>query len=60
MDKMRKEAELNGIIDSLTRELKKTNTQMEDLRHEKEFSQVKDMQQRGKMMIEIREEKEKI
>ena len=33
---------------------------MEDLKHQKEFTQVKEMQQKGKMMIEIREEKEKI
>jgi hypothetical protein len=33
---------------------------MEDLKRDKEFTQLKDMQQKGKMMIEIREEKEKL
>ena len=57
---MRKQNELNNIIDSLTKEIKKLNNQIEDMKHQSEFSQVKDMQQKGKMMMEIREEKDKI
>ena len=57
---MRKQNELNNIIDSLTKEIKKLNNQIEDMKQQSEFSQVKDMQQKGKMMMEIREEKDKI
>lgn len=30
------------------------------MKHEREFSEVKDMQQKGRLMIEIREEKERV
>lgn len=54
LDKIRKQNQLNNTIEVLSKQMKMVNNQLQDMKQESDFNIVKDMQNKGKMNLQMR------